>query len=737
VLLAINKDRLSQQLSEGAKGGGGGGASGLEIREDFPDIAYWRADLVSDENGEITFGVDLPDNLTTWTLSAKAVTGDTLVGETTFDTVATKELQVRPLLPRFFTAGDRARIGATVLNTTDEPLADLEFTIQTQGATLETDQTELTTTIDANGSVDFDFPLTVASSVPTVVVTMTAQSATLADAVRIELPVRRYQTPEVVGTAGEVPADGVTEAIRIPTEATDDGELIVALEPSLAAGIIPGLEYLEHYPYECTEQTVSRFLPNLVTVRALQVLGIENSELESQLAYQLGIGVQRLVSWQNPDGGWGYWPGEEGSPFITAYVVWGLHQANELGYTVPERTLTNAIGYLERQFAAPKDVEAEWELNELAFVNFVLSEMGEGDPGRASTLYDVRERLSYYGQALLAMALANIADTEGNGADERVDTLLDNLYGAAQLTATGAWWHEERVDYQTLNTDTRTTAMVLAAFARLEPAQPLLPNVVRWLMSARQAGHWATTQENAWAIIGLTDWMAATGELAGEYEWTALVGGDELGRGTVSADNLTERVSLQRAVADLVRDEANLLLINRSNASGQLYYTAHLRYYLDILAIEPQDRGLVVDRRFTMSDTIVSSARIGDVISVTATIIAPTDLYHVLVEVPIPAGVEPIDPSLATTTETVARPELTPVETPQEPWRFWTPSYTDIRDDRVALFATRLPAGTYQYTFQVRATLPGEYRVLPVHGEMMYFPEVWGRSAAAQFTVTE
>jgi uncharacterized protein YfaS (alpha-2-macroglobulin family) len=737
VLLAINKDRLSQQLSEGAKGGGGGGASGLEIREDFPDIAFWRADLISDENGEITVAVDLPDNLTTWTLSARAVTNDTRVGETTVDTVATKELQVRPLLPRFFTAGDRVRIGATVLNTTDEPLEDLAFTIQTQGATLETDRTALTTTVDANGLVDFDFPLAVASTVPTVVVTMTAQSATLADAVRIELPVRRYQTPEVIGTAGAVPAEGVTEAIRIPAEATEDGELIVALEPSLAAGMIEGLNYLEHYPYECTEQTVSRFLPNLVTVRALRTLGIENPALESQLSYQLGIGVQRLVSWQNPDGSWGYWPGEEGSAFITAYVVWGLHQAGELGYAVPDRTLTNAIGYLERQFAAPKDVEADWVLNELAFVNFVLSEIGEGDPGRASTLYDARERLSYYGQALLAMTLANIATAEGSGTDERVDTLLDNLYGAAQLTATGAWWHEERVDYQTLNTDTRTTSIVLAAFARLEPDQPLLPTVVRWLMSARQAGHWATTQENAWAIIGLTDWMAATGELEGDYEWTALINGDELGRGTVSADNLTERVSLQRAVADLVRDEANLLLINRSNPSGQLYYTAHLRYYLDILAIEPQDRGLVVDRRFTMSDTTVSSARVGDVITVTATIIAPTDLYHVLVEVPIPAGVEPIDPNLATTAETFALPELTPVEATQDPWRFWTPSYTDIRDDRVALFATRLPSGTYQYSFQVRATLPGEYRVLPVHGELMYFPEVWGRSAAAQFTITE
>ncbi|HMN27045.1 MAG TPA: hypothetical protein PKE45_02730 [Caldilineaceae bacterium] len=92
---------------------------------------------------------------------------------------------------------------------------------------------------------------------------------------------------------------------------------------------------------------------------------------------------------------------------------------------------------------------------------------------------------------------------------------------------------------------------------------------------------------------------------------------------------------------------------------------------------------------------------------------------------------------MATTSEVVSTPTLTPTDQKEAPWQFWTPTYIDIRDDKVALFATHLPAGTYEYTFQVRATVPGEYRVLPVFAEMMYFSEVWGRSGGAQFTVTE
>jgi uncharacterized protein YfaS (alpha-2-macroglobulin family) len=116
--------------------------------------------------------------------------------------------------------------------------------------------------------------------------------------------------------------------------------------------------------------------------------------------------------------------------------------------------------------------------------------------------------------------------------------------------------------------------------------------------------------------------------------------------------------------------------------------------------------------------------------------VAPTDLYHVMVETPIPAGVEPVDPNLsAVSPDFYGPPELTPVNPTQTGWGVWTPSFTDYRDEKVTLFATYLPAGAYEYTFLARASLPGEFRVLPVHGEMMYFPEVWGRSAGALFTV--
>ena len=53
----------------------------------------------------------------------------------------------------------------------------------------------------------------------------------------------------------------------------------------------------------------------------------------------------------------------------------------------------------------------------------------------------------------------------------------------------------------------------------------------------------------------------------------------------------------------------------------------------------------------------------------------------------------------------------------------------------MALFASYLPKGTYEYTYQIRAGLDGTYNVLPARAEQMYFPDVFGRSDGAQFVI--
>src|SRR5262249_58494957 len=73
------------------------------IRKDFKDTSFWKPDLVTDAAGKATVDVTLPDNLTTWRATARAITSDTKVGSAISRVVARKDLILRLETPRFFT----------------------------------------------------------------------------------------------------------------------------------------------------------------------------------------------------------------------------------------------------------------------------------------------------------------------------------------------------------------------------------------------------------------------------------------------------------------------------------------------------------------------------------------------------------------------------------------------------------------------------------------------------------
>jgi uncharacterized protein YfaS (alpha-2-macroglobulin family) len=262
-------------------------------------------------------------------------------------------------------------------------------------------------------------------------------------------------------------------------------------------------------------------------------------------------------------------------------------------------------------------------------------------------------------------------------------------------------------------------------------------------MSIRQNDRWESTQETAWSVIALTDWMVATRELEGNYAWNVALNGEALGDGAASPETIAEPTTLTIAVEELLAGEVNRLIIERgpqdaaAESIGRLYYTAHLEYF------KPVEEVKALDRQYTLaaegdeeeSAQAISAAKVGDIINVKLTIIAPHDLHYVLVEDPIPAGTEAIDTSLDTTSVVGEQPELTSER--YNGWGWWWFSHSELRDEKAALFATYLPRGTYEYTYQIRASLAGEYRVLPTHAEEMYFPEVFGRGDGGVFTITE
>ncbi|MFB0546821.1 MAG: alpha-2-macroglobulin, partial [Anaerolineae bacterium] len=737
--LVFSIDRVNLEVAPEAKGGGGGEPGAGIVRRRFPDTAYWNPVVRTDENGKAQVSVELPDTLTTWRLGAKAITADTEVGETTVDLVSTKDLLVRPVAPRFFVVGDEAQLSAVVHNNTDEPIGT-EISLSAEGLTVE-DEAQKKLEVPAHGRGKVTWQTTIGDEKEAVLL-YSAKGGKLSDAIEITLPIHRYSSPEVVATAGQLEAEGSrVEVVSLPERFDpSQGELTVEIDPSLAAGMRDGLKYLEAFPYHCIEQIVSRFLPNVMTYRALKKLGIENPELETKLPQYVSIGLQRLYALQHYDGGWGWWLLDDSDPYLTAYVLFGLNETRRADFAVEEEVMEDAADFLRESLGRPADVRQPHKANTQAFILYVLAEYGEGDLGRTVALYQRRENLGNYGKAYLAMALDILAPEER----KRVDALVSDLVSSAILSATGAHWEEETIDYWTMNTNTRSTAIVLDALTRLSPDQGIIPNAVRWLMVTRKEGHWETTQETAWSVIALTDYMVSTGELLADYSYQVRLNGEDWGEGTANAENLDEPQKLQVAVADLLRDVSNQIRIDRfkeadQTGEGRLYYAMYLRYFLPVEDIRALDRGVIVARQYSFPDEPeewIDEAQVGDVIKVKLTIIAPSDLHYLVVEDSLPAGCEALDQSLKTTSVVGQRPELERVdEWDRWGWGWWWFSHTEVRDEKVALFATYLPRGTYEYTYLMRASVPGEFQVIPSLAYQFYFPETFGRSDGAKFTV--
>lgn len=723
---------------------------GIELREEFADTALWDATVVTDRSGQARVELKLPDNLTTWVFRAVGVTVATEVGEATAELPVCKPLMVRPVTPRFLVAGDRAQLAALVSNNTDETL-NTTVSLYVTGLALDTTrntQYETTVTIPPHSETKVTWWVTV-EDVAAANVIMSAVAGAYSDAARPRLTtgpegtllVHRYTAPEIVGTGGQLVGEETrTEVVALPPRYDDRrGELALRLDPSLAAGMVDGLSYLEHFPYECTEQTVSRFLPNVLTYRALQKLGIRNQELEEKLPGLVQEGLEKLYLQQRSDGGWGWWSDGESKPHLTAYVVFALVKTREAGFEVRSEVVERGLAYLSGKLVGSRELRSYREANLQAFILYVMAEAGQVDrvSGYTKDLFEHREKLSHYGRALLALTLS-LADKS----DPRISTLLSDLQNTAVLSATGAHWEEADYDWWAMNTDTRSTAIILDTLARLDPQNQLIPNVVRWLMVARREGIWETTQETAWALIALTDWMAVTGELRGEYEYGVWLNDNSLASGAVTPENVDKPVKLSVDVADLLADVGNRLTIGRGPGQGRLYYTAHLKVYLPVEEIEPLNRGIILSRRYTAPDCAegakcpeVNEARAGEMVQVHLTIIAPHDLYYVVVEDPLPAGAEPVDTALETTSLTEQKPGL--YRETKEPLFWWWRWYSrsEMRDDKVVLFADYLPAGTYEYTYTFRATHPGEYNVIPTSAYEFYFPEVFGRADGRLFVI--
>lgn len=783
--LASNLTAVAAQVPDGQKGkrepGGGGGEDMTGImRSRFEPTAFFLGSIVTDDSGEAVASAKLPDNLTTFRVMAVAVTTGDRYGRGESDILVTRPLIARPALPRFLRAGDDMEAGV-VVNSRLGGSPSVRVEARAEGVRIRGSSTQRVTVPGARGvEARFGFAVPTDAGGPSgnpALGTPAPDSASFqfrvssgreADGVAVAIPIRESHAPLAQTVAGML-----RDSAAVVFQLQDDVDPARStLEISFGASPLSFLRgasrTLRVYPWVCTEQITSIALPLIALHRAEREFGEEGLSRRGAERKIEGI-VRTLIDRQRPDGGIGFWSVSDWStPWLTSYAGRVLLEARQAGFTIPDTVFEGIAEYLSRSLREPLRPEGairhwfdsiETELAERVAAADLLGRLSRPDIAAENALLAQAPRMRWEDRVLLAEVLFRSGReaearellahaTERVRVDGRVAVLPDSAEGH---------YFTSRI---------RPAARLLGALLAIEPASPLIGPVVELIVSQGRvavARPW-NTQDYGYAALALMEYETLR-RAAGEGRVRVIGGGRTLldrqvggpdrlpgtpvepGAGTGDPDALT--VPLTGLVA---RDgEGRQVVRLELSGTGEIapYYYLTLREVPREVQLTPIDRGMQVERWYEDPQTgqPIASVREGELVRVRLRVTAPSERSFVVLEDPLPAGLEAVDLSLRTVspfqTGEADLIEMATTDTDGTHWSYgrwdsglWSPfDHKELRDDRVIYSATVLWPGTHSATYLARATTAGRFLYPPARAEEMYNPGVNGRTGGGVFVV--
>ncbi len=768
------------------------------IRKEFADTAFWVANLVSNSDGIATATFKMPENLTSWTMKTWAVGDGTRVGQADGSAVTAKNVIVRLQAPRFFVETDEVVLSANVhnyLSTAKKTTVELML----EGGCLESgDALSQSVEIPADGEVRVDWRVKVTSP-GEAVVTMKALTDEESDAMQMTFPVNVYGFLKMESFTGNMRPEETGEVFTVSVPAdrkVEQSRLEIRYSPSLAYAMVDALPYLADYPYGCTEQTLNRFLPTVITLRSLQRMKIDLAKVrEKQVNFnsqELGdakerakdwkrhsepnpvfdeqevlkmakAGLDRLTAMQLADGGWGWFSGvrESSSAHTTATVVHGLNIALKNDLALVPGMHEQGVEWLETyqneqvrllklgdEVREKKGEHKRYKMSadQLdAFVFMTLVEAGRQNAEMMEYLFRDRSRLSVYCLAQLGLALKAI------DAQDKLDVVLENLEQYVVVDQENqtaylkfqdgySWWNW-------FGNDVEANAYYLKLLSAVDPLGENTSRLVKYVLNNRKGGsYWNNTRDTALCIEAVNDYLVATKEGQQDVRVIVRIDGEDVKTVTISPETLFDfDQSVVLMGEDVTTGEHTIELVKEGQ--GPLYWNAYLTYFSREDHIEATGLELKVDRVFyqlirvedataTVRNKLGQSSSVavekyqrrrlenlaelesGDLIEVEFTIESKNDYEYILVEDHKAAGCEAVE---------VQSGYLDSANG----------AYVEFRDQKVAMFFTRLPRGTSSLSYRLKAEIPGKFTALPTRVEGMYAPELKGNSDDLKMLIAE
>ncbi len=700
------------------------------VRKVFPDTALWLGDLRTDANGRAEAQLTFPDSLTSWRATVRGVTQDTKVGTVLNNVIVRKNVMVRLAVPRFFRQGDEVTVSAIVHNYLPT-MKTVQLSLDVKGLDVLAGSTGQLQ-VPSKGDAKLDWRVK-ARSVQEAVLEAKALTDQESDAMEITLPVIAVGVKRTDAKSGSlVESDQEDKAVVTlpgnPDQASPS--LDITLNSSYAGSIFAALDYLTSYPYGCTEQTMSSFLPNIVVAKALKDLQVPATVETPALKEKIEAGMARLKDYQHEDGGWGWWKDDESQVFMTSYVVSGFGQARAAGYDVDAQFLQRAETWLHGTLTKYPNMRPDLR----SYVVYALASNGVAKPEELQAAWDARGSMMAQGLSMAGLAF------EATGDAAKVQEIASKVESLATVNDREAYWsstYDYFMEFAT-DDDAETTAYAVRFLSTAKPQSPLLPKAAFWLASHRNGGYfWDSTKQTAMVIFGLTEYLKASHELDANFHAEVYVNGKQVAsRQFTAADSLNPAQQVIHLNGSQLQSGPNEIRIHKAG-NGRLYWSASGSFYSnekrlvqnntlslnitrDYFRLSPvQTAGKIVYQL----DPLQGDLHVGDILAVRVTV-SGSEWRYLLMEDPIPAGAEFIQ-----------RDDLYELKQRPSWWQSWF-SRREFHDDRAAIFQT-YSTGTHEYTYLLKIVNPGKFQVSPALVQPMYQPSVQATSDAITLEVKQ
>lgn len=711
-------------------GDGAAGAMSASLRKDFRPVAYYNPAVHTDESGEASVELTLPDTTTAYRVYAVVCDKGSAFASGERSMVVTKEFFVEPSVPRFLVPGDRATFPVVLHNKTKEKG---DFKLAAEGSPLVSVRLdEDSGSLAAWSTLAVKATTEVTSGTESARLlfkgTFTGEAGSFSDAIENTCPVLSRFLPVHSVEMGDFVQHRQIMA-KLPDSLKslsrsdlhpDDFKAILTVGTANWSKIAPGLKYVLHYPWGCVEQTSSGVIP-LAGIRGLVSSGVIPGLSLHEVDKFLKGGVDRLLGMQVAQGGFSYWPGQQDpSWWGTMYASFALIMAKKAGFDVPQERLDKALDYLRKHlFDEKADKLHGWSwTRELAA--YILALHKRLDAQELETFFKRYDDLGNQSKGLLLLAAHHIGYLPKKEVQDRLSR-LDPRFDPS------------RVDYD--NSSTREIAVCLLAAMDVGGAPKKAQEWAGYLIrTLRPEGAWYSTADTGWCLLALTRFYdSLRTKKRGPIKITVDYAGHEPVDVTVA--DATAYVPLD-VLRLLEAGSINL----RCDTKLMVNYTLELTYPDMAAASAAQSTGFTLHKRMENLNG-KDEIRVGDVVRVTLDIglgdssrSTYDKRFHYLALVdPVPAGLVPINSELKS--EGVETEDSGEREGLFSGVMSFTPNHMEFRDDGVRVFKDRAWSGPYRYSYLARAVMEGDFWMRSSRISLMYDPECFGRTEGKRIQI--